>query len=73
MRNKAEVLLNEDTADCLIEQFEKGYITYVSERIVLDNGDLVTRVTFDGCDPFIGNYLFHAGALFYKRTLKNLM
>ena len=73
MQNKAEVLLNEDMADCLIEQFEKGYITYVSERIVLDNGDLVTRVTFDGCDPFIGNYLFHAGALFYKRTLKNLM
>ena len=73
MRNKAEVLLNEDMADCLIEQFEKGYITYVSERIVLDNGDLVTRVTFDGCDPFIGNYLFHAGALFYKRNLKNLM
>jgi hypothetical protein len=73
MRNKAEVLLNEDMADCLIEQFEKGCITYVSERIVLDNGDLVTRVTFDGCDPFIGNYLFHAGALFYKRTLKNLM
>jgi hypothetical protein len=73
MQNKAEVLLNEEMADCLTEQFNKGCIDYVSERIVLENGELVTRVIFDGCDPFIGNYLFHAGALFYKRTLKNLM
>jgi hypothetical protein len=73
MRNKAEVLLNDEMADCLTEQFEKGVISYVRENIVLENGELINRITFDGCDPFIGNYIFHAGALFYKQTLKNLM
>jgi hypothetical protein len=73
MRNKAQVLLNDEMVPYLIEQFDKGCIPYTSESIVLENGELVNRITFDGCDPFVGNYIFHAGALFYKQTLKNLM
>ena len=73
MRNKAEVVLSDEMASYLMEEFNKGCISYTSESIVLENGELVNRITFDGCDPFVGNYIFHAGALFYKQTLKNLM
>jgi hypothetical protein len=50
MRNKAQVLLNDEMASYLIEQFDKGSIIYTSESIVLENGELVNRITFDGCD-----------------------
>jgi len=70
MQNKAQVLLDESMANCVIEEFNIGGIDYVTEIRVLDNGDIVTAITFDGCDPFVGNYLFHAGAKYVKNAMK---
>jgi hypothetical protein len=72
MRNKAEIVLNNEMADCLSEQFDKGSVNYVRESVVLESGELINIVSFDGCDPFISNYIFYAGAEFYKKTFFNL-
>jgi hypothetical protein len=70
MQNKAEMLLDNEMVPYIVEQFDKGCIGYITEQLVLDNGDIITRITFDGCDPFVGNYIFHAGAQYYRQTLK---
>ena len=63
MRNKAQVLLNDEMASYLIEQFDKGSIIYTSESIVLENGELVNRITFDGCDPICRQLHFPRGSI----------
>ncbi len=72
MQNKAQVLLDEVMAIYVQNEFDRAGIEYTIETRVLDNGDLVTCLTYNGCDPFAGNYLFHAGATFFKETLQNL-
>ncbi len=72
MQNKAQLLLDEVMAVYVQNEFDRAGIEYTTETRVLDNGDLVLCLTYDGCDPFAGNYLFHAGATFFKETLLNL-
>jgi hypothetical protein len=72
MQNKAQVLLDEVMAVYVQNEFDRAAIVYTIETRVLENGDLVLCLTYDGCDPYAGNYLFHAGATFFKETLLNL-
>ena len=72
MKNKAQMLLDEQMVIYVQNEFERAGVDYVTETRVMDNGDLVTCITFDGCDPLVGNYIFHAGATYFKETLLKL-
>lgn len=72
MQNHAQILLDEAMANFVINEFDQAGIEYLTETRVLDSGDIVTCITFDGCDPFAGNYIFHAGALYFKTSFENL-
>ncbi len=72
MQNQAQMLLDEVMAIYVQNELDRAGIEYTTETRVLDNGDLVLCLTYDGCDPYVGNYIFHAGATFFKETLLNL-
>lgn len=72
MQNKAQVLLDDCMAVYVENEFTRAKIDYTVEKVVLENGELINCLTFDGCDPYAGNYIFHAGATFFKETLSNL-
>lgn len=72
MKNKAQILLDETMSIYVLNEFDRAGIDYTTEVRVLDNGEIVTCITYDGCDPFAGNYIFHAGATYFKETFENL-
>lgn len=69
MQNAANLLLDDCMAVYVENEFFRAGIEYTTEKRVLDNGEIITCLTFDGCDPYAGNYIFHAGATFFKENL----
>lgn len=69
MQNKAYMLLNESVYPFVIREFDIAGIEYETEQRVLDDGRLATFVAYDGCNPFIGNFIFLAGANFFKDSI----
>lgn len=72
MQNAAKILLDDCMAVYVENEFTRAKIDYTTEKVVLENGELINCLTFDGCDPYIGNYIFHAGATFHRETLLQL-
>ena len=54
MKKKAQMLLDEQMLIYVEIEFERAGIDFTTETRVMDNGDLVVCITFDGCDPLVG-------------------
>lgn len=72
MQNRAEILLDETMTIYVENELTRARVDYITEKRVLDTGEIITSIAYDGCDPYVGNYIFHAGATFYKEMFLNM-
>lgn len=69
---KQAILIDQAMAKYVKEELEYAGIVYDEEFRVLDNGDCVTCIYYDGNEPYVANFFFSAGAKYYRNTIINL-
>lgn len=69
----AKMYLSEEMAEFVIEEFSKNNVNYHAiNNIMLENEEIVTEITYDQNQHFVGNHIFTAAVAYSNHFLKRI-